>query len=180
MADQANPIRDSSMESGLPTDSLLDAVASIEVESWLQAERHITAAGFWGTFQWWAGGASAVLAAAASATAFNEAPVVAGVLALLAAGSAALVTALRPGDVSAAHLTSASQYNEIQNLARDSRDDIEAHDATAVRREIVELRAKWNAVTKSSPRVPRRLVRVSEKRFVARGLNYYPKPNLAG
>jgi hypothetical protein len=70
----------------------------LEVNSWRQAEYHVTAAGFWGTFQWIVGGASAVLAAVASGTAFAEAPVVAGVLALLGAGAASIVTELRPAE----------------------------------------------------------------------------------
>ena len=80
---------------------------NLEQASWRQAELHMTAAGFWGNFQWAFGGAAAVLAAVASGTAFSHYPSAAGVLALCSAGSAALVTALRPGDISAQHLKSA-------------------------------------------------------------------------
>ena len=50
----------------------------------------------------------------ASGTAFADLPVVAGVIALLA-----LVTALRPADLSTQHLQAASAFNSLQIAARD-------------------------------------------------------------
>lgn len=148
----------------------------LEVDSWLQAERHITAAGFWGTFQWIVGGASAVLAAIASGTAFADFPRIAGVLALGAAGTAALVTALRPGDISAQHLQSASSFNALQVDTRDLWEFNMSADPGECRRQVHELGDRWSKITTVSPRVPRRLYRVSAKYTDAEGTNYYPKP----
>ena len=91
----------------------------MEQDSWQQAERHATAAGFWGNIQWVAGGLAAVLAAAASASAFSDNATVAGLLALGATASAALVTALRPGDISSQHIRAAAAYNALQGTARE-------------------------------------------------------------
>jgi hypothetical protein len=148
----------------------------VEKNSWLQAERHVTAAGFWGNFQWIAGGAAAVLAAAASGSAFNDSPTLAGYLALAAAASAALVTALRPGDVAAQHLASAASYNELQSVARDLWEFKLSADATEQRTQLDVLTSKWIAVTSGSPRVPRRLLRLTAA-FNAKGDHYYPPPS---
>jgi hypothetical protein len=152
-------------------------VRDLEMNSWHQAELHITAAGFWGNFQWVIGGAAAVFAATASGTAFAHYPLAAGILALLGAGSAAVVTALRPGDISAQHLKSATEFNQIQNDARNLWEfSLERLDASAIRNEISWLGGRWNQTVAGSPRVPRRLFHVSDKRFGQKGMYYFPKP----
>lgn len=177
MEDRGDTAPQTPSEAGAAATSaeLTTYVRSLEQDSWLQAERHITAAGFWGTFQWIAGGAAAVLAAAASATAFNTMPVAAGVLALLAAAAAALVTALRPGDISEQHLKTAAAYNALQCAARDL-DELRPGASDAELQSAVEaLTSSWVDATSRSPRVPGRLVRVSSQ-FGQRGENYYPRP----
>ena len=150
----------------------------LELDSWRQAELHMTAAGFWGTFQWIFGGAAAVLAAVASGAAFSHYPVVAGVLALGGAGSAAIVTALRPGDISAQHLSSASGFNNLQNDARDLWEfDLEHLDVDKSRNEINRLGRRWNEIMSGSPRVPRRLFKVTDRRYGKKGMYYFPKPH---
>jgi hypothetical protein len=148
----------------------------LEVEGWMQAERHITAAGFWGNFQWVLGGTSAVLAATASGTAFADYPDVAGVIALMAAAAAALVTALRPGDLSAQHQKSAAEYHGLQVEARDLWELDLSQDPEECRRQVRELGQRWSAVTAGSPRVPRRLYRKSASLAQGQGLSYFPKP----
>ncbi len=149
----------------------------LELDSWHQAELHITAAGFWGTFQWIFGGAAAVLAAVASGAAFSHYPLAAGILALGGAGSAAIVTALRPGDISAQHLSSASGFNNRQNDARDLWEfGLEHLDVNESRSEISRLSRRWSEIMSGSPRVPRRLFKVTDRRYGRKGMYYFPKP----
>ena len=150
---------------------------SLERDSWHQAELHVTAAGFWGNFQWIFGGAAAVLAAAASGSAFSHYPQVAGVLALFSAGSAAIVTALRPGDISAQHLKSASGFNKLQNEARNLWEfDLTNLDANESRKEVGRLSRQWSEIVEGSPRVPRRLFKVTDIRYGRKRMYYFPKP----
>ena len=150
---------------------------NLEQDSWHQAELHITAAGFWGNFQWVFGGAAAVLAAAASGSAFSHYPQIAGILALCSAGSAAIVTALRPGDISAQHLKSASGFNNLQNEARNLWEfDLVHLDADDGGKEIHRLSRQWSEIMEGSPRVPRRLFGVTDVRYGKRGMYYFPKP----
>ena len=149
----------------------------MELDGWLQAERHITAAGFWGNFQWVLGGASAVLAAAASGTAFADLPVVAGVIALLAAAAAALVTALRPADLSAQHLQAASAFHGLQIAARDLWEFDLSKDPAECRDQVRGLGDRWTAAIAGSPRIPRRIYRVSADLSGSKGMNYFPSPN---
>jgi hypothetical protein len=147
----------------------------IEADSWQQAERHVTAAGFWGNFQWVAGGLAAVLAAAASGSAFSNNATAAGLLALGATASAALVTALRPGDISSQHLRAAASYNALQASARDLW-QFGLDEATSDQRDRLRaLTATWVEVTSASPRVPRRLLKKA-KTLTDESMNYYPSP----
>jgi len=156
-----------------------DFIQELERDSWLQAERHVTAAGFWGTFQWVVGGATAVFAAVASGTAFADYPTYAGIAALAAAATAALVTALRPGDLSAQHLQSATWYHALQLSARDAWEFERQTDPEQSRKQLRELADRWADITSQSPRVPRRLYRVSSRYTDKKGANYFPKPRLA-
>ena len=171
--DNGSPVPPAAGES--PTVDPVAFTRKVEQDSWQQAERHATAAGFWGNFQWVAGGLAAVLAAAASASAFSNNPTVAGLLALGASASAALVTALRPGDISGQHLRSAAAYNALQATARDLwQFGLEDHSSDH-QKQLRALTATWVDVTAASPRVPRRLVKKT-KSFTAGSLNYYPSP----
>jgi hypothetical protein len=149
---------------------------NMEQDSWRQAERHATAAGFWGNFQWVAGGLSAVLAAAASGSAFSDNTTAAGLLALGASASAALVTALRPGDISTRHMQSAAAANPVQASSRDLWEFGRSDDAPARRAPRRGLTSTWVDVTAGSPRVPRRLLKLTAE-FTQRGENYYPPPS---
>jgi hypothetical protein len=154
-----------------------DYAHELELNSWRQAELHSTAAGFWGNFQWVFGGAAAVLAAVASGAAFSHYPFIAGILALCGAGSAAIVTALRPGDISAQHLKSAAGFNSLQNDARNLWEfEAERLDADESRSEVSQLGRRWNEIMEGSPRVPRRLFAVTDERYGKKGMYYFPKP----
>ena len=149
----------------------------LELNSWRQAEIHVTTAGFWGNFQWIFGGAATVLAAAASAMAFSHYALAAGILALCATGSAAIVTALRPGDLSAQHLKSATEFNNLQNEARDLWEfRLERLNVYQSRDEIGRLGRLWNEIMSRSPRVPRRLFKVTDVRYGKKGMYYFPRP----
>jgi hypothetical protein len=103
--------------------------------------------------------------------------VAAGILALGGAGSAALVTALRPGDLSSQHLKSATDFNTLQNDARNlwefGLDRLTTDEIVAA---ISRLSQQWTTITSASPRVPRRLYKVSEGRYGKKGMYYFPKP----
>ena len=147
----------------------------LEADSWKQAERHVEEAGFWGNFSWITGGASAVLAAAASGTAFTDLPVIAGILALLAAGTGALATALRPGELAGQHMKSAAAYQELQQVVWRIR-EFGPTDSVEGRDQIDGLIGRWTAATASSPRISQRLARKAQKRCEKDGWSYYPRP----
>jgi hypothetical protein len=100
-----------------------------------------------------------------------------GVLALFSAGSAAIVTALRPRDISAQHLKSASGFNKLQNEARNLWEfDLTDLDANESRKEVGRLSRQWSEIVEGSPRVPRRLFRVTDIRYGRKRMYYFPKP----
>lgn len=142
--------------------------------SWVQAERHAAAAGFWGTFQWIAGGAAAVLAAAASGSAFAAESVTAGVLALGAAGAAALVTALRPGDLTAQHMAAANEFHALHLAAHDVCEFTLADDPPGRRKQVALLADRWTSTSSTSPRVPRFLSRKALELTMSSG-SYFPR-----
>lgn len=152
------------------------AAQEIENNSWLQAERHITASGFWGNFQWLAGGAAAFLAATASGLSFAHSPYVAGSFALASAGAAALVTALRPGDQSTQHLTTAADFQALQTQARAAWEFTPSDSEAPTPAQVQELRGRWSEIMKASPRISRRLIGITKARFIDKGANYYPRP----
>jgi hypothetical protein len=156
-----------------------DFIQELERDSWLQAERHVTASGFWRTYQWVVGGMSAVFAAIAAGTAFADYQNYAGIAALVAAATAALATALRPGDLSAQHLQSATWYHSLQLAARDAWEFDRPSDPEESRKQLRELADRWADITSQSPRVPRRLYRISSRYADKKGANYFPKPRLA-
>ena len=135
-------------------------------EDWHQAELHVTGR-LLGNFQWIFGGAAAVLAAAASGSAFSRWSQVARVLAPVSAGSAAIVTALRPGDISSAALSSPLLVlNKLQNEARNLW-EFNSRILTLMRKlqERVAGSAAQSKTVEGSPRVPRRLFRVTDIRY---------------
>jgi len=160
----------------MPASRTRDFLTRLEVNSWSQAERHVEQAGFWENFSWITGGTSAALAAGASGTAFTDLPVIAGTLALLAAGAGALATALRPGELSSQHMKSAANYHALQQGARAVLDfdlDDEPIDVGILRR----FSDRWDEVTTASPRVSQRLARKATKRYAdPNALSYYPRP----
>jgi len=156
-----------------------DFIQELERDSWLQAERHVTASGFWRTFQWVVGGASSVFAAIAAGCAFADYPNYAGIAALVAAATAAIATALRPGDLSAQHLQSATWYHALQLAARDAWEFDRPADPEDSRKQLRELADRWADITSQSPRVPRRLYKISSRYADKKGVNYFPKPRLA-
>lgn len=95
---------------------------------------------------------------------------------MCSAGSAAIVTALRPGDISAQHLKSASGFNKPQNEAGNLWEfDLTNLDSDESRKEVGRLSRQWSEIVEESPRVPRRLFRVTDIRYGRKRMYYFPK-----
>lgn len=138
-----------------------------------RAECQITGCGFWGNFQLLVGGAAAVSAAVAGASAFSKQSVVAGVFAVAASVLSATLATVKAGERAGAHERSANELNLLSEsafrLIELSADAASAADlADALERTIAER----DAIVRKSPFVNRRLCRIAAK-FLARGQSYF-------
>lgn len=97
-------------------------LSRIEEDSIWTSKGHFNAADRWSRIHLWIGIPSALLAAAAGASAWKNQPEVAGVLALVSGAMTALLTFLNPQARHAAHQQAGSRFIALRNEARLMRD----------------------------------------------------------
>ena len=141
-----------------------------------RAECQITACGFWGNFQLVVGGAAAVSAAIAGASAFSKQSVVAGVFAVAASVLSATLATVKAGERAGAHERSANELNLLSESAfrfiELSENAASPADlATALKRTAAER----DAIVRRAPFVNRRLCRLAAT-FLERGQSYFGEP----
>lgn len=90
----------------------------IEEDSIHSAKAHYNAADRWKHVHLWIGIPNALLAAIAGVSAFQEATLTAGCLAVVVAAVAAVNTFLNPGDRASTHRRCAGEYLSLRNRSR--------------------------------------------------------------
>jgi hypothetical protein len=90
----------------------------IEEDALYSARSHFEAARTWGNAHLWIGVPAAVLAAIASASAFKDATMLAGSLAIIVAALSAISTFLNPSERAQSHHQAGGKYNALRNRVR--------------------------------------------------------------
>ncbi|MDA9090678.1 SLATT domain-containing protein [Porticoccaceae bacterium] len=90
----------------------------IEEDSLYSSKSHYNASAFWHKVYFWIGIPNSILAAIASASAFEGSTTLAGSLAVIVASIAAASTFLNPESRSSTHKNSAGEYHALRNRAR--------------------------------------------------------------
>jgi hypothetical protein len=145
-----------------------------------RAECQITASGFWGNFQLLVGGAAAISAGVAGASAFSDQNVIAGAFAVAATVLAAVVATVKAGERAAAH----EQYGNELNLLSEAAFRLYELSAVSLADhgtpldEFEGIVAARDQLARKAPFVNRRLCGKAN-RFLEKGesyYGYYPKP----
>lgn len=139
---------------------------SIKRELWLESARveedceysyksHFEAAGLWTRVHYWIGIPSAVLAAIAGISAFDERTIVAGILAILVSALGSLATFLNPSGKATEHTNSGNSYLLIRNRARIFRNiELESVELDEARQKLLLLAEKKDELNTTSPQIP--------------------------
>jgi hypothetical protein len=129
----------------------------IEEDSTFSSKGHFESARFWGATNLILGTISAIVAAIAGLSAFNEHPVTAGFLAVFSATLTAILTYINPSKRSNSHLNAGNLYKGLQNDTRVFRKvEILEMDSQKDQVEVVkELSQRRNELNQNSPQVPR-------------------------
>lgn len=90
----------------------------VEEDCIFSAKRHFNASSRWETYHYWVGLPSALLAGVSGVSAFNNYPILAGVLAILSTALTFIVTFLKPSERSEHHKNIGNQYLALRNETR--------------------------------------------------------------
>ena len=153
---------------------LITEAFRIEEDTEHSAKGHYNAASRWGRYHLWIGLPSAVFAAIAGGTAFNNMPELAGTLAILSTALTTILTFLKPSEHSENHKAVAGQYLSVRNPARifreiemESSDDMVFH-----KKRLIELARNRDELNHASPAIARRDYELAKK-DIDDGLSQY-------
>lgn len=90
----------------------------IEEDCTFSAKRHFNASSRWEKYHYLVGLPSALLAGIAGISAFNDCPILAGVLAILSTALTSILTFLKPSERSEHHKSIGNQYLSLKNKTR--------------------------------------------------------------
>jgi hypothetical protein len=90
----------------------------IEEDCTFSEKRHFNASSRWEKYHYWVGLPSALLAGIAGISAFNDYPILAGVLAIFSTGLTSMLTFLKPSERSEHHKSIGNQYLSLRNKTR--------------------------------------------------------------
>lgn len=93
-------------------------LSRIEEDCIFSAKRHFNASSRWEKYHYWIGLPSALLACIAGISAFNDHPILAGVLAILSTALTSMLTFLKPSERSEHHNSIGNQYLSLRNKTR--------------------------------------------------------------
>lgn len=106
---------------GLNTELINNVTAEllrIEEDCTFSAKRHFNASYRWEKYHYCVGLPSALLAGIAGISAFNDYPILAGVLAILSTALTSVLTFLKPSERSEHHKSIGNQYSSLRNRSR--------------------------------------------------------------
>jgi hypothetical protein len=179
--DQA-PAGDSGIVVGASGSVAREEIRKIGENTRYRAECQITACGFWGNFQLVVGGAAAISAGVAGASAFSKQSVVAGAFAVAASVMSAVLASVKAGERAAAHERAANELNLLSERAfrlyELSADEPPANAASAPPDLVAafeRLVAERDQLVRKAPFANRRLCRLAA-RFLERGQSYFGGP----
>jgi len=130
----------------------------IEEDTEHSAKGHYNAADRWSKYHLSIGLPSAVIAAVAGATAFNDMPAMAGSLAILSTALTTVLTFLKPSEHAENHKAVAGQYLALRNKARIFR-EIELQDCedlSVAKKRLLELTNTRDELNQASPGIARK------------------------
>lgn len=160
-----------------------------------RAECQITACGFWGNFQLLVGGAAAISAGIAGASAFSKQSIVAGSFATVASVLSAVIAAVKAGERAGVHERAANELNllserasRLHALSADDRGAADGLSPADLGTAFAQIVSERDDLARKAPFVNRRLCRLAA-RFLERGQSYFgaaaqtrrekaPKPRL--
>lgn len=159
-----------------------DEIRRLAENTRYRAECQITACGFWGNFQLIVGGAAAISAAVAGASAFSKQSVVAGVFAVVASVMSAVLASVKAGERAGEYERAASELNLLSERAfrlyELSANEVGANGGSAsqaLAAAFDRLVADRDQIVRKAPFVNRRLCRLAA-RFLERGQSYFGGP----
>lgn len=146
----------------------------IEEDALYSFKGHHNTAESWKNVHYWIGIPTVILAAAGSASAFNEENIIAGVLGIIVASLTALSTFLDPSGKQNTHKASGSAFGVLKNQARlfyEIEVTIE-NDASKLQKMLKILSIKRDELNSTSPTIPRRAY-LKAKKDIESGSNTY-------
>ena len=153
---------------------LIAEACRIEEDTEHSAKGHYNAASRWGHCHLWIGLPSAVIAAIAGGTAFNDMAELAGTLAIISTALTTVLTFLKPSEHAENHKAVAGQYLTVRNQARIFREiEIEGKDEISEhKKRLLELVNTRDELNHSSPS-PSRKDYEQAKKDIDDGLSQY-------
>ena len=152
---------------GLERESLrLDEDCTYSSRGHFEAERH------WSCVHYLIGVPAALTGGVAGVSAFSEATLIAGSLAVVAAALTALATFLNPSAKAAAHHAAGTRFLSLRNESRFLRETCPHPGAVPFRDKLDNLAMRRNALNESSPPIARHAFQAARKR-IERGESQY-------
>jgi len=131
----------------------------IEEDSLYSSKSHFYTSQCWSKVNMWLGGISAVFSAIAGASAlsqFDHHNTLAGILSIIVAGAAAVITFVNPNEMATAHHEAGNNYNALRNDARIfyeiEIDDIDENSAISNLKKLSDKRNKLNSESHQIPK----------------------------
>ena len=144
---------------------LIAEARRIEEDADHSSKGHFNAAARWAGYHLYLGLPSAVIAAIASGSAFNDMPNLAGSLAIISTALMTTLTFLKPSERAENHKAVAGSYLALRNRARIFR-EIELEDGLSqddAKQRLMELSKNRDELNQSSPGIPRRDYELAKK-----------------
>lgn len=141
-------------------EKIINEAKRIEEDSLNSAKGHFSAGHRWGVVNFWLGTISAILSAMAGASALSQFfyhNIIAGVLSIIVAGLAAIITFINPDKRSIMHKGAGNKYKALQNNARIFYEIEIAINGTDDKRNLDDLKKlndERNNLNMGSPQIP--------------------------
>ncbi len=154
--------------------SMITESLRIQEDSIHSAKSHFNASEHWNRVHYWIGIPTAILAAIASVSAFNDKGIWAGCIAIMVAALSAISTFINPSSNMNTHKSAGNSYLALRNRARIFRDiDIKmGYEQQELRNRFQELLEKREELNKVCPLIPRQAFEKARKGIEEGEANY--------
>ena len=148
-----------------PTDGLKRESLRLEEDCTYSSRGHFEAERWWSRVHYLIGVPAALAGGVAGVSAFNEATLIAGSLAVVTAAFTALATFLKPSAKAAAHHAAGTKYLSLRNESRFLRETCPNPSDASFRDELADLARRRNDLNESSLPIPRHGFKAARKRI---------------